>query len=208
MVKEILFASTNKGKIAEFQYVADYHHLPVKIVSVYHKFPQIHAYDEDYQTQEQIIDKGAHEIFSQVNEPIIVEDTIISVDVLDGRPGLTANDYLKEKSRMGLVEEMKGQENRNARITSIVGYYDGKLLTSFKKVVEGSITDKEIYKEGEPLWIAPSKEVAFGGGFNAIFLSKEANRTLADMTAEDGLTYGYREPNFKAVLEYILREQR
>lgn len=206
MIREILFASTNKGKLAEFQYVADYYKLPVKIICVYQRFPEIYAYDEDFSTQEEIIEHGAREIFSQVNQPIIVEDTILTVESLGGLPGLTAKDYLKEKGRLGLIKEMEGKENRNAQIISIVGYYDGKLLTSFKKVIEGSITEKEIYKEGQPLWIAPSKEVVSGGGFNAIFLSKAAGRTLADMTAEEGLKYGYREPNVKAVLEYILRE--
>jgi non-canonical purine NTP pyrophosphatase (RdgB/HAM1 family) len=205
MAKKILFSSTNKGKIQQFQYVADYYKYDVTITSVYKEHPEITAYNEDYPTQQEIVENGAREIYQQIKQPIIVEDTIFCIDALGGKPGLTANDYLKEKGRQGILEEMKGIKNRKAQIISIVCFYDGELFVSFKNVVHGEISKKELYKEGEPIWVGPTL-IPFGGGFNAIFVSNKAKKTIAELTAEQGLEYGYREPNFKAVLNYILKK--
>ncbi len=204
-MKQILFASTNSAKLDQFQFVSDYYNFTTKIISAYKEFPGLKPYSEDYSSQQEIVENGAREIFSHVKKPVVVEDTIIEIDSLEGKLGLTASEYLKEKGRIGVLEEMKNVKKRNARIISLLGYFDGKLMTTFKTVIEGTISKKEIYKENQPLWIGPSKDFPTGGGFNAIFYSHEAKTTLANMTAEDGLKYGYREPNFKAVIECILR---
>ncbi len=204
-MKEILFATGNHSKINQFQFVADKSGFDAKIISVYKQFPDIPRYSEEYDTQEKIVEEGAHEIFSGCNIPIVVEDTIFEVDALDGTPGLRANEFLKEHGRAGLLKKMEGVEmsERTARITSIVGYWNGTLLVTFKRVVEGFIAEKESYKKGEPDWIAPTEDNLFGGGYNAVFIEKTLGKTLADISTIESITYGYREPNFKALLTYL-----
>ncbi len=201
-MKEILFASSNQSKQEQFQYTADALGANAKIISVYKKFPNIKPYDEEYMTQLEIVEKGAHEIFEQTKQPIVVEDTILEIDALDGLPGLHASDYLKEKGRAGLLKELEGASNRTARITSIVGYFDGRLFISSKNIVEGRIAHTESYKDGEPTWVGPTYH-PFGGGFNSIFITNASGKTLADHSAKEGLEYGYREPNFKAIIKLL-----
>lgn len=201
-MKEIPFASSNQSKIEQFQYVADAFDVKVKIFSVYDKFPSIKPYDEEYRTNFEIVEKGAREIYAQTQQPVVVEDTIFEVDALDGLPGLHASDYLKEKGVDGLLKELKGVANRAARITSIVGYYDGKLFVSSKNVIEGRIAETVSYLEGEPTWVGPTHH-PFGGGFNSIFITSATGKTLADHSAKEGLEYGYREPNFKLILDLL-----
>jgi non-canonical purine NTP pyrophosphatase (RdgB/HAM1 family) len=201
-MQQILFASSNQSKLEQFQYVADAHDLKVKIISVYHKLPGIKPYNEEYQTQFEIVENGTHEIYAQTKQPIVVEDTILEVDALGGLPGLHASDFLKEKGRAGLLQDLHGQANRAACITSIAGYFDGKLFISSKNVVEGRIAEEESYKDGEPTWVGPSHH-PLGGGFNSIFIVNASGRTLADHSAQEGLMYGYREPNFKAMLDIL-----
>lgn len=86
-MKEILFASSNKSKVEQFQYVADAFGVGVRIVSVYERFPDIRPYDEEYEAQFEIVEKGAREIYTQTNQPVVVEDTILEVDALDGMQG-------------------------------------------------------------------------------------------------------------------------
>lgn len=201
-MEQILFASSNRSKFEQFQYAADEYGLKVKIVSVYDKFPDIKPYDEEYETQFEIVENGAREIYAQIKQSIVVEDTILEVDALGGLPGLHAIDYLKEKGRIGLLQDLQVHSNRTARITSIVGYFDGKLFISSKSVVEGRIAQKESYKVNEPTWVGPSHH-SFGGGFNAIFIADASGKTLADHSAKELLTYGYREPNFKVMLDLL-----
>jgi non-canonical purine NTP pyrophosphatase (RdgB/HAM1 family) len=201
-MKQVLFASSNKAKVDQFQYVADMLGHPAKIVSVYELYPQIRVYDEEYQTQYEIVERGALEIYDQVKQPIVVEDTILEVEALSGGPGLHANDYLKQRGRLGLVEELGEQSNRQALITSIVGFYDGRQLLMSKTVIRGTIGFEESWKDGEPAWVGPAFH-PFGGGFNAVFVLDATGRTLADHSAQEGLRYGYREPNFAILLQLL-----
>ena len=201
-MREVLFASTNSSKLAQFQFVADTFGFGVTIVSAYKQFPNVEAYGEDYATQQEIIEQGSREIYAQIQTPIIVEDTILEVDALGGRPGLLANEYLKEKGRAGLLQEMQNVDQRMARITSVIGYFDGKECLSFTNRVTGSIARAESFKKGEPDWVGPTA-IQFGGGFNAIFLLGTTRKTLADFSANEGLTCGYREPNFKRLLVFL-----
>jgi len=201
-MQQILFASSNKSKLEQFQYVADSYKFKVKIDSVYAHFPSIKPYDEEYETQYEIVEKGAREIYAQVKQPLVVEDSILEVEALDGLPGLHASEYLKEKGLAGLLADLHDKSSRKAFITSIVGYFDGKLFISSKNVVAGHIAAKQSYKEGEPTWVGPSYH-PLGGGFNSIFVVGTTKKTLADYSAQEGLEYGYREPNFKVMLDFL-----
>lgn len=121
---------------------------------------------------------------------------------MDGLPGLQASDYLKTKGIDGLLNDMRFHKNRGASIASIAGYFDGKLFVSSKNIAEGDITLKPSHLEGEPAWVGPTYH-PFGGGFNPVFQLHETGKTLASHTAEEGLRYGYREPNFKTILELL-----
>jgi inosine/xanthosine triphosphate pyrophosphatase family protein len=54
------------------------------------------TYSEEYKTTDEIIEQGSLEIFNQIHEPIIVEDSIFEVEALNNRPGVDSADYLKK----------------------------------------------------------------------------------------------------------------
>lgn len=199
---EILFASTNPGKIQQFQFVADKLGYPAKIISVYEKYPHINPYSENFKKQEEIVTNGLKEIFEKIRTPVVVEDSIIEIDAFGGGPGVVSNEYLKKRKIEGLLEDMKGKINRKARIISIVGYYDGSKIKMFKNYVDGYIAHEKSFKKGEPIWVGPSYH-PFGGGFNPVFVHSKTKKTIAEMSADEGLIYGYREPNFKKLLKHI-----
>ena len=199
---EILFASTNPGKLQQFQFVADSLGYPAKIVSVYEKFPEVKPYSEEFRSTDDIVINGAKEIFAKINKPVVVEDSIIEIDAFGKGPGVVSNKYLKERKLAGMLEDMKDKLNRKARIVSTVGYYDGHKMRLLKNAVDGHIAEKISFKKDEPIWIGPSLH-PFGGGFNPVFVHHKKKKTIADMTADEGLIHGYREPNFKKVLKHI-----
>lgn len=198
-MQHVLFASSNAAKIEQFQYVADAYKFNVEIISVYQQSPAVLPYSEEYTTQWEIVENGAREIYGHIQAPVVVEDSVLEVDALRGLPGLRSNAYLKEKGRAGLLHDIQSVKNRAARITSIVGYFDGTVFVASKRVVEGQIATKESYLPGEPTWVGPTYH-SLGGGFNALFITNASHKTLADHTAKEGLVYGYREPNFKTIL--------
>lgn len=202
-MKKILFASSNLSKIEQFQFIANLYHIDVEIVSVYSKYPNILPYSEDYNTQYEIVDCGAREVYEQINEPVVVEDTILEVDSLEGQPGLLANEYLREHGRSGLLEELKDEKDRGASITSIIGYFDGKQLVTVKNCLKGQIARVETYKKGEPSWVGPTF-TEFGGGFSSIFIPDGLEASLADLDKAEYAKRGYRDPNFYKILQILV----
>ncbi len=211
--KKVFFASGNKAKLDQFQFVADSMGLQckVQIVSVYNQFPKIQQYSEDFKTQREIAENGARYIFNQLQIPVVTEDSVIKIQALGDKPGIRSNEYLKEKGIEGIIEEMRGVTDRKAEIISVVVFFDGLKMLVFESKVSGSIAQSPSFIQGEPDWVGPSFN-KFGGGYNSIFLPDSINendgevnqlKTLADITAEDGLEYGYREPNFKKLLKKL-----
>lgn len=198
-MKTVLFASTNQAKIEQFQFVADEGGFGVVVESAYRAFPGMQPYSEEYSSQMEIVESGAKEIYRQVRRPVVVEDTILEVEALDGRPGLKSNEFLKQRGIDGLLAAVSGKRNRRARITSIAGVFDGRVMMIAKNMVDGRVAAERRYKWGEPAWVGPSFH-PFGGGFNSVFELPETGKTLAEHSAREGLRLGYREPNFRMVL--------
>ncbi|MFH1275486.1 MAG: non-canonical purine NTP pyrophosphatase [Candidatus Woesearchaeota archaeon] len=201
-MKEILFATGNKAKLGQFQYMADKFAQGVKIISAKEKYGGEASYEEIGNSAQEIAINGAKYLFQKLQVPIITEDSILEINSLNGKPGLKSNAFLKEFGRKGVLDLLKDKNDRFARIISCVVYFDGLNLQVFENVVEGKIALTERFKEGEPIWIGPSFH-EFGGGYNSIFMPEGEERTLAEMTAEEGITFGYREKNFKKLLEEI-----
>jgi len=155
----------------------------------------------------QIAVNGAKEIYRKIKKPIVTEDSITYIDVIGG-PGPVSNKVLKEIKVSGVLDLMKNKTNRLCYIESCLVYYDGRVLKKFQNKVNGVISKKISYKQGEPIWVGPTHH-EFGGGYNSIYIphfGAETNRTLADCTAEEGLIYGYREKNFKQLLDFLFEK--
>ncbi|MBT3406388.1 hypothetical protein HN419_04420 [Candidatus Woesearchaeota archaeon] len=199
----IYFATGNKAKLEQLKYICRKYSPKSEVVSLKHLHGEEAEYEEIGESAEEIAVQGAEYLFSKFKVPLVTEDSIIEVDSLGGRPGLRSHKYLKDNGRAGLIKELKDEENRTARITSVVVYKDENNLKVFKNVVEGKIAKEESWREDATLWIGPV-EHEFGGGFNSHFIANSCpDKTLADMTPEEGIEYGYREKNFIELLEFL-----
>ena len=200
--KEILFGTSNKAKLQQLQYVADYYNFPVKVISAKEKFNL--DYEEKGNTPEQIAINGAKQLFSKIKKPILVEDSVVEIAALNNKPGVKSNNFFKQHGFQGVIELMKNKKDKSAKITSVVVYTDGKQTKLFKHTIRGTITNKIRFKKREPIWVGPTFHPR-GGGYNAIFLLEGQDKTLAECTAEQGLELGYREKNFKEFLEFLFK---
>jgi inosine/xanthosine triphosphate pyrophosphatase family protein len=71
-------------------------------------------------------------------------------------------------------------------------------------LVRGEIAEEERSTPGLPAWVAPSPEQPLGGGYNAIFVPEGQTRTLAEIPPDEAMSLGYREPNFRALLRFLV----
>ncbi|MBS3055815.1 MAG: hypothetical protein J4473_00115 [Candidatus Aenigmarchaeota archaeon] len=206
--KTIWFATSNEAKIQQFQYVCDKLNSGFVVKSVYKNF-NIPKYEENGISALDIAVKGAVFLFEKIKVPLVTEDSILIVQNLNNEPGLFSNKYLKEKGRTGLIDELRGTENRAAKIISAAAFIDeNKIVYPFITSILGNISENERWNPG-PGWVTPNGKKDsddynhFGGGFNAIFQPFGSILTLAEMTADDHFIYGYREPNFIEIIKFL-----
>lgn len=211
--RRLLFATGNQAKLQQLIYVHEQirHQLDIAfhIQSAPECFGQAASYAEIGRTAAEIAAAGAASVADRVACPVLTEDTIFAVRALDGRPGVSAGQYLKTHGRLGLLEEMAGQSDRHAAITSAVAYArPGEEPTVWTRTLFGSVTERERWQQELPEWIAPSEANPQGGGYNAILIPEGEDRTLAEIPPLEGMRWGYREPLFAAVLIYLAATKR
>lgn len=187
------------------RFVAQHFNLNITITPL-KELHEDYDYEEIGETAKEIAINGAKYLYNKFKLPIVTEDSITEVECLNNKPGIHSKKFLEAHGRQGLINQVNQHNNRKAKLSSVVVYFDGTNLKVYENIVPGSIAFKEAYKEGEPGWVGPTDHI-YGGGFNAIFIPENETRTLAEMTKEEGITRGYREPNFKQLLLNLTQQQ-
>jgi len=176
----------------------------VHVLSARGRFGDEARYEEVGATELEIARCGALDVAARIGVPVLTEDTGLRVGALGGGPGVRAGRYLKAHGRAGLLRELAGCEDRRAAIISAVAYAtpNGECMV-YEHRVPGQITRQERWTPGLPDWIAPTEKSVYGGGYNAIFVPNGEARTLAEIPPVEALDWGYREPNFVALLRAL-----
>jgi len=203
-MKNIIFATSNKAKLDQINFIVKYLKFPVKIIAGKDIFGDKASYEEIGTNVKDIARNGALDVSKKINMSVITEDTDFCVEYLNGEPGINAGKFLKQHGRIGILKKMKGVSNRSAFINSAVAFSNPKGdCDVFYNSIEGEVSKEEKFKEF-PNWIAPINN-SFGGGFNAIFIPNGENRTLAEISPQESVPWSYREKNFIDVIEHILK---
>ncbi len=112
----LVLATRNKGKKREFELL--FKGLPVEIKGV-SKFRKIPEFEEQGSTFEGIAINKSKVVSKVLDLPAIADDSGLSVEALNGAPGIFSARYAGRSATNGqnnrkLLEEMEGKENRNA----------------------------------------------------------------------------------------------
>ena len=112
----LVLATRNKGKKREFELL--FKGLPVEIKGV-SEFQKIPEFEEEGSTFEEIAINKAQFISKALDLPAIADDSGLTVEALNGAPGIFSARYAGKSATNGqnnrkLLEKMEGKENRNA----------------------------------------------------------------------------------------------
>ena len=172
---QIILATHNKDKRKEM--MAALIDLNVKILSL-EDFPHVGEIIEDGQSLIENAKIKAQAVFDITGIPAISDDTGLSVDVLNGAPGVYSARYAGENATYTdnvekLVDEMKNipSENRGAQFKTVMVYIDKDTELIADGVVKGQIADA-------------SKGVG-GFGYDPVFYIPEKEKTFAEMTIQE-----------------------
>ena len=156
---------------------------------------------EDGETFEENSYKKAYEIMKLSGKKSIADDSGLEVDYLNGAPGVYSarfagddcNDKKNNKKLLSLLEDVPYKERR-ARFVSVITL----VYPNGEKLVARGECDGHILME--PLGLN-------GFGYDPIFVPKEFQRTLAQLTAEEKNHISHRARALKKLAEMLKEKE-
>lgn len=196
MKKQIIFATTNQGKIKEIKMIlAD---LPVEVLSLKEAGIAVEIVEDGETFEENAIIK-AKKIMELTGFIALADDSGLEVDYLDKAPGIYSARFLGEDTPYAvknqyLIEKLDGvkEAQRTARFVCAIAaaFPDGKVLTR-RGTMEGIIGYEEAGNNGF--------------GYDPIFYLPEYACTSAQLSPERKNEISHRGKALKAMKEILVR---
>jgi XTP/dITP diphosphohydrolase len=206
MIRKILIATSNSGKLRDFAGAAKTHGIETAGIPGFSSLP---AVVEDGLTFEANARKKA-EAYSRYasGEIVIADDSGLEVDALGGAPGVHSARYAApdlqnkepheadantddEANNARVLRELRNvsPEKRTGRFVCVLAAArDGKTLATFRGTAEGIILE------------APRGTNGFG--YDPLFYFPQIRKTFAELTAEEKSKFSHRGAAFRQFLEW------
>ena len=191
-MKELILASNNAHKVEEIKNILeDYKILTLKDINFFDEII------EDGDTFEENALIKARTVAKYSGKASIADDSGLSVELLDGRPGVYSARYSKEQTDEKNIEKVLQELNGNkskAKFVSVIALVepDGTELT-FRGECYGEI----IFE----------KKGTNGFGYDPIFYVPELNKTFAELTPEQKNAVSHRKESLKKFSKYLKEEK-
>ena len=191
MMKELVLASGNKGKLAEFQRLLE--GLDVQIHSM-NEYPEIGEIVEDGSTFAENALIKARAVCKATGKPAMADDSGLAVDALNGAPGIYSARF---------AGEQRSDADNNAKVLQLLeGVEDSKRTARFFCVIAIVLPDGREYTvegtcEGTILHALQGEG---GFGYDPLFYVESLDNTFAELTMEEKNHISHRgHANRKAV---------
>jgi XTP/dITP diphosphohydrolase len=204
-VKRLLIATSNPGKVRDFDGAAAVHGIEIASIPNFSSLPPV---VEDGQTFEENARKKAEKYSGYVpGEIVLADDSGLEIDALNGAPGVHSARYAADKPHLAdantddelnnarVLRELNGisWEKRAGRFVCVLAVAkDGKTLATFRGTAEGIILD------------APRG--ANGFGYDPLFYFPEIYKTFAQLSAEEKSKYSHRGAAFRQFLNWCAKQ--
>lgn len=192
-MKEAIIATHNPGKVKEFKEILEPRGYDVKSLAEIGFTEEI---EETGHTFEENAILKAEAVAKAVNKMVIADDSGLSIDNLGGRPGVYSARYAGEqKDDQANIEkvlsELKGieKEQRTARFRCALAV---SIPGEETKTVEGHV-------EG---YIAEEPRGEYGFGYDPIFIVKDKDKTMAELTSDEKIKSAIGLTRLKSCLSF------
>ncbi|MFQ6055267.1 MAG: XTP/dITP diphosphatase [Methanosarcinales archaeon] len=180
-MKEIIFVTGNYNKVEEAREILA--NANINIVQDKSGYIEIQAED-----LEDIAKYGAEYAANKIGKPVIIDDSGLFIDFLNGFPGPYSSYVFKTLGNKGILKLMHDAENRSARFKSVVGFCKpNEKPIVFSGIVKGNI--------------AHEIRGSSGFGYDPIF---EVNgKTFGEMENKEKNKISHRYRAFKKFMEWL-----
>ncbi len=192
-MKDIMIATSNKGKVREYKSLLEPLGYTVHDLS---ELDPIEIDENGSTFQENALIK-AKSIKDKCNMIVIADDSGLEIDALNKEPGIHSARYLEGhdysyKNKV-LLERMKGKTDRSARFVCAIALCDETGDHLFTGVMEGKINDQAAGDNGF--------------GYDPIFLVEQFGKTSAQLTMEQKNSVSHRGIATRELLAYLKGEK-
>lgn len=190
--RELIFASRNKGKIAEIREILS----PLGITILSGEDLDLPDVEETGKTFEENAYLKATAAARKQNIPCIADDSGLCVDAIGGKPGVYTARYAPNRDFDKGMDKLLGElaatksENRAAHFSCVIvlAYPDGK-YKSFEGRVDGNI--------------ATCKSGSAGFGYDPIFIPTGYKRSFAEFSSEEKNKISHRGRALQKFISYL-----
>ncbi|CAF1733467.1 Non-canonical purine NTP pyrophosphatase [Bacillus subtilis] len=193
-MKEAIIATHNPGKVKEFKEILEPRGYDVKSLAEIGFTEEI---EETGHTFEENAILKAEAVAKAVNKMVIADDSGLSIDNLGGRPGVYSARYAGEQKDdqaniNKVLSELKGieKEQRTARFRCALAV---SIPGEETKTVEGHV-------EG---YIAEEPRGEYGFGYDPIFIVKDKDKTMAELTSDEKNKISHRADALKKLSKLL-----
>ena len=173
----LYFITGNKGKLAEVQSILG----NVEALDI--DLPEIQELDAH-----KIIKAKLEEAQKHQSGKLIVEDTSLYFEGLNGLPGPLIKWFMKTVDNVGLYKIAESFGNFNAEAKTIIGYSDSNNNISF---FEGSIKGTIVSPKGQ------------GFGWDPIFQPEGYHQTFGELNAEEKNSFSMRKIALEKLKDFL-----
>ena len=190
-MKELILASNNAHKVEEIKSILEYYSiLTLKDINYTEEIV------EDGTTFEENALIKARTICKYSGKTAISDDSGLSVELLDGRPGVYSARYSKEQTDEKNIEKVLlelNEQKSKAKFVSVIALVkpDGTELT-FRGECHGEI----IFE----------KRGTNGFGYDPIFYVPSLDKTFAELSAEQKNSISHRKQSLEKFSQYLKEE--
>lgn len=193
-MKEAIIATHNPGKVKEFKEILEPKGYDVKSLAEIGFTEEI---EETGHTFEENAILKAEAVAKAVNKMVIADDSGLSIDNLGGKPGVYSARYAGEQkddqaNMEKVLSELKGieKEQRTARFRCALAV---SIPGAETKTVEGHV-------EG---YIAEEPRGEYGFGYDPIFIVKDKDKTMAELTSDEKNKISHRADALKKLSKLL-----
>ena len=184
---QFLFVSSNVNKFQEIENILNEYHIKIS----FHKaeLPEIQS-----DSLEEFALFSAKHAFSQLEQPLFVEDTGLFIQGLNGFPGPYASYIFKTIGNQGVLKLLRDEMNREAIFRTVYALIlsDSESFT-FIGETRGTIAQEEKGNEG---W-----------GYDPIFIPDEGDgQTYAEMGIMKKNKISHRQRSLRKMVEWVKKE--
>lgn len=179
--KVVFFATNNIHKFNEAKQILSMFNITVCMLRIKNNEVQSDSLTE-------IAKNSVIEIFKKYNLPILVEDSGLFIESLNGFPGPYAAYVYKTIGNVGIIKIMKKIKNRKAVFKSSIAFYDHNRNEpiSFEGEIVGTIASKPI-----------QPKTFIGFGFDPIFRPIEISKLFSLMSIAEKNLVSHRAMAFR-----------